>query len=735
MNKPASSLESEMRISSKPVIAGLTAVGIAVAVLAEYQPESSRWSDMLNFALLLVAVSAIAWLLDRWRPSVGRWFTVTVSAAMVWLGDGWLGVPGFLTLMVIPTALAMAMLGFSAALILAIGVSLFIGAVAGFLPARLDPSTVAIVLAAIWGVLGVVYAIYRPVRQLRERLEEYLERAQQSLEQTREHKAELKQAMNNLSNANRQLALAGERAAALRMVAESAQREKVAFLANVSHELRTPLNMIVGLVDLMVESPETYNVLLSPKMEQDLTIVHRNCEHLSEMINDVLALTQMDAGRMALYRESVDLRDLIDEGVEAVHPLLDKKQLALQVAIPGDLPEVYCDRTRIRQVILNLVSNAARFTEEGGITIDVTRQTHHVLVSVTDTGPGVSPEDAKRVFEPYYQGVGTGQQGKGGSGLGLSISERFIKLHGGQMWLESEPGSGSAFFFTLPILEPTEHLIPPGHHIRADWVWHERAFRTNQVISPDQLVRPRVIICDDTGTLHPAFTHYSDEIEFVDIQSLSQAVSELQRCPCHALVLNTAGCEDPFPLVGTAVRKAPDTPVIACSVPQPVQPAMDAGAVGHLVKPVTRDDLKEALRSLGKPVRHILVVDDDPDTLELFSRMLHMCDSELNVVTASSGEQALDELHRTSPDMMLLDIVMPEVDGWSVLEAIEQDEGIADVPTFFVSAQDPADQPPVSGFFLATMDGGLPLSRLLRCSLEVSKLLLDPQGGPDLAPV
>lgn len=185
MNKSASSLESEMRISSKPVIAGLTAVGIAVAVLAEYQPESSRWSDMLNFALLLVAVSAIAWLLDRWRPFVGRWFTVAVSAAIVWLGDGWLGVPGFLTLMVIPTALAMAMLGFSAALTLAIGVSLSLGAVAGFLPARLDPSTVAVVLAAIWGVLGIVYAIYRPVHQLRERLEEYLERAQQSLEQTR----------------------------------------------------------------------------------------------------------------------------------------------------------------------------------------------------------------------------------------------------------------------------------------------------------------------------------------------------------------------------------------------------------------------------------------------------------------------------------------------------------------------------------------------------------------------
>ena len=302
------------------------------------------------------------------------------------------------------------------------------------------------------------------------------------------------------------------------------------------------------------------------------------------------------------------------------------------------------------------------------------------------------------------------------------------------MWLESELESGSTFFFTLPVSLPAGHIVPPGHQIRGDWVWREQAFRTNQVVSPSQLVRPRVIVCDDTGALFPAFMRYSDKIEFIHAGSFSQAMNELQECPCHALVLNTAGSDDPLPLVEIASREASDTPVIACSVPRPVQRAMDAGAIGHLVKPVTRAQLDEALRSLGKPVRRVLVVDDDLSALELFSRMLRACDDELEVVTASSGEQALKELHRTPPDLMLLDIVVPDMDGWHVLEAIAQDEAIADVPTFFVSAQDPADRPPVSGFFLATIDGGLPLSRLLRCSLEMSKLLLEPEGGPDLVP-
>jgi len=566
-------------------------------------------------------------------------------------------------------------------------------------------------------------------------LEEYFDRTQRFLEEARDRKAELDQALESLAHANRQLALTSERTAALRRIAEKAQKAKTTFVANVSHEFRTPLNMIIGLVDIMVEAPELYAVALSPRMREDLEVVHRNCEHLSNMITDVLDLTRVEAGRLALHRERVNLQKIIDLAVAVVRPLLEKKQLAVQITVPNDLPEVYCDRTRIRQVILNLVSNAARFTEEGEITIQVVRQDQHVLVSVTDTGPGISQDDAERIFEPFCQGTSELWRDKGGSGLGLSISRQFVRLHGGRMWLESQLGGGTSFFFTLPISLSIEHIAGSGHQIREDWVWRERAFRTGQVVSAEQLVKPRVIICDETGALYPEFARYSDEVEFVDARELMQATQELRQCPAHALILNTATPDDLWPLVETAGQEAPGTPIVGCSVPRMVGCAIDAGALGHLIKPVTCADLEEAIQAVGKPVRRVLVVDDDPDVLRLFRRMLQVCDSTLEVATACSGEQAIVELRRTLPDLMLLDIVMLDMDGWQVLEAMNRDERIGDVPTFFVSAQDPADQPLVSRFLLATMNGGLPLGKLLTCSLEMSALLLKPEEGLDLAPV
>jgi len=406
-----------------------------------------------------------------------------------------------------------------------------------------------------------------------------------------------------------------------------------------------------------------------------------------------------------------------------VRPLVEKKGLSLQVKIPADLPEIYCDRTRVRQVILNLASNAARFTEEGGITIHAMAQDQHVVVSVADTGPGILPEDAERIFDPFCQGTGNLWRDKGGSGLGLSISKQFVELHGGRIWLESEPGIGTTFSVELPISPPMEHVVRPGHQIREDWVWLKRASRASL---SDAHHRPRVVVCDETGDLYPAFTRYFDEVEFVDTRGLAEAARVLQRCPAHAVVLNTASPDDLWPLVERARIEMPDTPVIGCSVPPQVERALEAGAVDYLTKPVTRADLEGAMQVVGKPVGHVLVVDDDPDVLQLFTRMLRACDGTLEVTAASSGEQALDELCSKPPDLVLLDIVMPEMDGWQVLALKGRDEMMRDIPVVLVSAQDPREQPLASQALVATMGSGLSLNKLLRCSLEISALLLQP---------
>jgi CheY-like chemotaxis protein len=189
---------------------------------------------------------------------------------------------------------------------------------------------------------------------------------------------------------------------------------------------------------------------------------------------------------------------------------------------------------------------------------------------------------------------------------------------------------------------------------------------------------------------------------------------------------------DLWPLVEAAAQEARGTPIIGCSVPRTIEHALEAGAQGYLVKPVTRADLEKALRTVGEPAKRVLVVDDDPAVLDLFSRMLRVHDSALEVVTASSGEQALRELRRALPDLMLLDVLMPGMDGLEVLAEMQKDERIRGVPTLCVSAQDPLHRPPVSRLLVVTMDEGLPLGKLLTCSLQVSSLLLAPEAAPDL---
>jgi CheY-like chemotaxis protein len=383
-------------------------------------------------------------------------------------------------------------------------------------------------------------------------------------------------------------------------------------------------------------------------------------------------------------------------------------------------------------VILNLVSNAARFTEKGGITLHVVQQDQEITARVTDTGPGISPENTKKVFEPFYQGMDNRRwHDQGGSGLGLSISKQFIELHHGRIWLESEPGVGSTFCFELPISPLTSPVTGPGSLVSEDWVWLER---TSWPKVPKLPYQERLVICDETSNLFSLLTHYSDEIEFVDTKSLSQAIQELKNCPAHAVILNTASPNKLEPLVERARQEIPDTPIIGCSLPPQVDYALDVGAVDYLVKPITRAGLEEAIQKVDTPVQRVLVVDDNPDIRQLFTRMLSIYDDTLEIVTASSGEEALNELSSRPPDLVLLDIMLPDIDGWQILEYKGQNEAIRNIPVIVISTQSPAEQSMTSDVLLATIGQGLSVSKLLRCSLQFSKLLLTPDSEPDLGP-
>ncbi|MFN8458964.1 MAG: hybrid sensor histidine kinase/response regulator [Anaerolineae bacterium] len=712
-------LEDELYLSPQVVAAGLAAFGLVLTLLNESRPLT--WPGLGTAALCYLLATGV-WLLGQWRQRASRWL-LCGGIAIIVVGLIWLGGPVYLVLITLPVALAAALLNLRGATVVALEETVLLW----WLGWPGDSLTLPFALLAIWATWGVMLAIYQPRRRMAAWFWEHFQQAQQALEEARQRKAELAQALADLALANRQLTLLNERLAAMHLLAEEAQKAKTTFVAKVSHELRTPLNMIIGLIDVLIETPEVYDQSLPPILLEDLEIVKRNCEHLASMINDVLDLSQTEAGRLILHREWVDLADEVDNALAVVRPLLDKKQLALQVTISADTPKVYCDRTRIRQVILNLLSNAARYTDAGQITVTVKPGERYVAVSVADTGPGIAPDAAERIFDPFYQAETDLWRAQGGSGLGLSISKQFIELHQGQIWLDSRPGLGSVFAFKLPISPPTALSAGPQRWLDENWVWRERVAWPHL---PETSYRQRLIICDESNTLYPLLAPYADEVELICAQDLAQASRELQGYPAHAVIINAASARQLWPLLEQARLKIPDTPLLGCALPPRLDQARAAGAVNYLVKPVIRAKLQAALEALQQPVERILVVDDTPDVQHLLRRMLGAFDDTLEVVAVSSGRQALEEMRRSQPDLVLLDIVLPDMSGWQVLEQKSQDEAIKPIPVIVISAQDPLAQPISSEALVLTMGPGVSVNQLVRCALELSPLLLRAEVEP-----
>jgi signal transduction histidine kinase/CheY-like chemotaxis protein len=719
-------LEPELRVSPQPAAIVLIALGFLLAQSAEFLPQSTI---AVAIGLTTLASGLTLWLMSLRWPGLARWTAVAVTALLAPALVAWLGRPSLLTLSAIPVGAAAVLVGLRAACAtagLATGLLLLWGALA--LPGQgLVPLDVAVAVAMIWATTAIAFGIRRPTAQWGRWLGDYYLRTQHAAEEVRARRAEVEQALADLEHANRQLALANERMAVLRAIAEEAQKSKTEFVARVSHEFRTPLNMIIGLVDLLVETPEVYGEALPTALFEDLKIVHRNCEHLSSMVSDVLDLSQVEAARVALRQERVNLPELIDGAVAVVTSLLERKGLALVVDAPPGLPAIYCDPTRIRQVVLNLVSNAVRFTEQGGITIRVTQEGDAIQVSVADTGPGITPEDAQRIFEPFCQGTRGPWRDRGGSGLGLTISKQFIELHGGRIWLESQPGQGATFTFSLPISPPLAPIPHPSRWISEDWKWVERTTRPKTPASP---FRPRVVICDETGELAPALGRCSEQVELVTATSLQLATEDLRQCPAHVLLVNASSPERLWPLAVEARSAASDTPIVACCVLSRIDRARAAGALDYLVRPVTRRRLWEAIRAVGRPVQRVLVVDDEEDVRQLLGRMLaappqgEVGNGALEITTAADGVAGLAAMRAARPDLVLLDVVLPGMDGWQVLAQKQQDPALRDIPVIMVTAQDRAEQQMRSEAMLATAGHGLSVPQLLQATLGNSAVLL-----------
>jgi len=567
------------------------------------------------------------------------------------------------------------------------------------------------------------------------------EQAREKMKEARDQRLELKQTQEDLIQANRELARLSDRLKAMHQVAEEARRAKEEFVANVSHELRTPLNMIIGFSEMITQSPQVYGARLPPALLADITAIQRNSQHLAQLVDDVLDLSQVEAGRMALSKEWTSLQEIIDGAAQAVRPLFESKGLYLETEVDPDLPPIFCDSTRIRQVVINLLSNAGRFTERGGVRI---RACHDhdkddIVVSVADTGPGILVEDQKKIFEPFRQLDGSIRRRHGGSGLGLSISKQFVEMHEGKMWLESpstlpalntveglrtgEGGVGTTFYFSLPLETPLPSVLAGNDAMRWFSPYHQYEARTRRSKAPAPTVVPRFVLLEHGETLEQLFSRYMHGVETVSAQDIEEVICELNHSPAQALVVNTPSFRA-IPAPMDQLSNLPyGTPAVTCWVPGEDEAARRLGVVRYLIKPVARETLLSTLEDLGEGVKSVLLVDDKPEVLQLFARVLSSAEQDYHVLRATSGQQALGMLRERQPDVMMLDLIMPEVDGFQVLREKSQDPTIREIPVVVISARDPTGEPIVSDTLTVTRSGGLSVRDLLACIQAVSEIL------------
>ncbi|MCL6429877.1 MAG: response regulator [Anaerolineae bacterium] len=569
----------------------------------------------------------------------------------------------------------------------------------------------------IWGLQALLYGMLLCITEMIDWSWSSYENMRDLLDKARDQQLALRQAQADLVHANIQLARLSERLDAMRHIAEEARRVKEEFLANVSHELRTPLNMIIGFSEMITGAPDAYGGVPS-ELLADLEVILANSRHLASLVDDVLDLSQADAGRMVLSKEWVPVRDLVTSAIAAVRPLFTSKGLYLEHSVSCDV-EVFCDRTRIRQVLVNLLSNAGRYTKEGGARLDVVLRGRDVVISVADTGPGIDPKDQERVFLPFEQ-ASTGAVGGKGSGLGLAISKRFVEMHGGRIWLESEVGKGSTFYVSLPTVEP-----PPLRSDWSRWINPYAAYEPNERRSSrDNLnTGPRFVVVEQGKSLQRFVARHCPSAEVVPAPSIEEALAELTRAPAHAVIVNDERYQAVPPGVTELGGLPLGTPVIGCWVPDKHEAAERLGVVDYLLKPVTRDRLLSALDSLGRPIRSLLLVDDEFDALQLFGRMLEGAGRDYRVYRANDGQRALAHLRRYRPDVMLLDLVMPGMDGYTLLAEKNADDSIRDIPVIALSAQDPMRGSTMPNSLTITRTGGLDPRDLVNCLRAVASLL------------
>jgi adenylate cyclase len=471
-----------------------------------------------------------------------------------------------------------------------------------------------------------------------------------------------------------------DRLAEARDAAMEATVAKSRFLANMSHELRTPLNAVIGITEMLMEDSEESG---DSSAREPLERISRAGKHLLQLINEVLDLSKIEAGKLEISYEMVDLAALVDDLVGEVEPLAAKNANRLVVEYPRDIGTVRSDSTRLRQIVLNLLSNACKFTEHGRVSLTVTRRHSNgeefISVRVADTGIGITEEQLGKLFQEFSQADSSTTRKYGGTGLGLAISDRLCRLMGGTIEVESEVGVGTTFTMHLPADRPgiADSAAVSSAAATAEHSWPAR---TN-----------RVLVIDDDATVRDLMRRYlsREGFDVVTATGGREGLEFARELHPSVITLDVFMPDMDGWTVLQAIKQDVDLrriPVIMMTISDEKQKGITLGASGYLTKPVDRGQLAQLLVRFKTTTRRALIVEDNPTDREMMRRL--MVGEGWDVMVASDGRDALNRLKSEHPNLILLDLMMPEMDGFEFLAEFRKTPKFASTPVIVVTAAD-----------------------------------------------